>query len=76
MDNITLIKSYITNNSFNFIPIRCRSSVILKNFEFIYNDIINVIDKDIAFKEKLHLYINNKNALPLCYCGNAVKFKR
>lgn len=64
----------ITNNN----PVRCSEKYFKKNFNDIYENILEHFSKsnlkiDILFKEKIWLWVNNSIDLPKCHCGNYTK---
>ncbi len=57
----------------NSIYYGCIEKTIRNNNIELYNNIISYNDNIITFKEKFYLYENNIE-LPICECGNSVKF--
>lgn len=55
-----------------------KESYVIKNFKDEYDFIINKINEEIPFKEKVYLVVNNIEKVPLCKnpnCDKKVKFK-
>lgn len=53
-----------------------RESYIKNNHTDLYNDIMNYIDLEVPFKEKLWYFYNKVEKEVLCKCGNKTSFER
>ncbi len=56
--------------------IRMRESFFKKNHKLLYNNIINHIEKNISFREKLWYWVNNINIIQTCLCGKPTSFNK